>query len=80
MDELLPNSRNYRKLIRDVLRMYAFLNEGKFDSEEADELREDMERPWMLLGEEEQCRIQGLSLDLKRGTGAMAGIARIGCP
>jgi tetratricopeptide (TPR) repeat protein len=54
----------YRHYLRDMLRVYSFYDQGKFESEEADELRDSMEEPWYNLTEEEQKRIRGLALDL----------------
>jgi tetratricopeptide (TPR) repeat protein len=47
-----------------MLRVYSFHDQGKFESEEADELRDSMEEPWFHLTEEEQKRVRGLALDL----------------
>ncbi|OWK38459.1 hypothetical protein [Fimbriiglobus ruber] len=54
----------YRQYLLDMLRVYAHLDHGTFDSEEADEIRDAMEMPWYSLSEAEQKRIRGLALDL----------------
>ncbi len=55
---------NYRQYLRDMVRIYGFYDQGKFDSVEADELRDAMEAPWYGLSQHEQTRIRGLALDL----------------
>jgi hypothetical protein len=54
----------YRHYLRDMIRVYFFYDQGKFESQEADDLRDSMEEPWFKLTDEEQKRIRGLALDL----------------
>jgi hypothetical protein len=60
----LNKADNYRSYIRSVLRMFAFMDAGLFDSDEADALREQMVEPWYALSKEERKRMDGLVLDL----------------
>ena len=55
---------HYRQYLRDMVRIYGFYDQGKFDSVEADELRDAMEAPWYCLAQHEQTRVRGLALDL----------------
>jgi tetratricopeptide (TPR) repeat protein len=64
MVEALNKTENYRSYIRSVLRMYAFVDAGLFDSEEADALREQMVEPWYALSKDERKRMDGLVMDL----------------
>ena len=61
---MASTTEHYRQYLRDMLRIYHFYDQGKFDSEEADALRDAMETPWYSLSETEQTRIRGLALDL----------------
>src|SRR5947209_7729786 len=61
---MTPTIDNYRQYLRDMLRIYGYYDCGKFESAEADDLRDAMEEPWYTLTEAEQKRIRGLALDL----------------
>jgi len=58
-----PNG-HYRHYIRDTLQLFAFLDEGKFNSDEAERLRDAMEEPWLQLDKTEKTRLRGLVEDL----------------
>jgi hypothetical protein len=64
MAETLNKTENYRGYIRSVLRMYALMDAGLFDSDAADALREQMVEPWYALSKEERKRMDGLVMDL----------------
>ena len=57
---------HYRQYIRDMMRIYGYYDQGEFDSEEAEQLRDAMETPWHSLSEVERRRIRGLALDLNQ--------------
>ncbi len=61
---MASETKNYRSYLRDMLRIYGYYDQGKFDSVEAEDLRDAMEAPWYELSEREQKRIRGLTLDL----------------
>lgn len=46
------------------MQMHRLTGEGKFESPEAEVLRDSMDEPWEQLSDVERKRIQGLSLDL----------------
>ncbi|KAA0141019.1 hypothetical protein FYZ48_07030 [Gimesia chilikensis] len=54
----------YRDVVHGLLRLHELEVEGKSDSVEADEVRDQMEYPWHLLSDQEKERITGLSVDL----------------
>src|SRR5258707_15509177 len=60
----INRTENYRRYIRSVLRMYAYLDAGLFETAEADVLREKMVEPWYALSKEERKRMDGLVMDL----------------
>lgn len=64
MVETLKRPNVYRSYIRSVLRMYAYKDADRFDSDEADALREQMVEPWYALTEDERKRMDGLVMDL----------------
>jgi tetratricopeptide (TPR) repeat protein len=64
MVETLNKTENYRTYIRSVLRMFVFMDAGRFDDDEADALREQMVEPWYALSKEERKRMDGLVMDL----------------
>jgi uncharacterized NAD(P)/FAD-binding protein YdhS len=53
---------HYQSYLRSVLRLYAFMAAGLFESNEADALREQMVEPWYALSNEERQRLDGLVL------------------
>ena len=59
-----PRAENYSRYIRFVLRMYELLDQGKFESEEAEVARGQIEGVWDTLSKIELARLRGLSLDL----------------
>lgn len=58
------NAENYQRYVRFILRMYELFDQGKFESEEADLAREQIEGAWDALSKVQQTRLRGLSLDL----------------
>ncbi len=64
MVEALKKPHVYRSYIRSVLRMYVYKNADRFDSDEADALREQMIEPWYALTEDQRKRMDGLAIDL----------------
>ncbi len=64
MVQTISKAENYRCYIRFILRMYELFDQGKFESEEADVAREEIEGVWDTLSKIEQARLRGLSLDL----------------
>jgi tetratricopeptide (TPR) repeat protein len=65
MVETLDKATNYRSYIRSLLKLFAYEDAGKDDSDEADTLREQMIEPWYALTLEERKRMDGLAEDLK---------------
>ena len=65
MVETLDKATNYRSYIRSLLKLFAYEDAGKDDSDEADTLREQMIEPWYGLTLEERKRMDGLAEDLK---------------
>src|SRR5437879_1817548 len=64
MPEPLPTSPNYLTVRRGLLRMHQHAANGRFESAEADALRDAMDAPWEGLTAVERDRIAGLSADL----------------
>jgi tetratricopeptide (TPR) repeat protein len=56
-----PNFAEYESLLR---RLHCLMAAGKGDTDEADAVRDDMDKPWRQLGREELARLDGLSADL----------------
>jgi tetratricopeptide (TPR) repeat protein len=56
-----PSYIEYEKLLHELHQLMA---QGKGDSPEADLIRDEMDRPWRELSEEEIARLNGLSADL----------------
>lgn len=57
-------SPHYRKVIRGLFEMYRLAKEGRFESAEADALRDAMDEPWGMLNEAERQRARELSTAL----------------
>src|SRR5438034_250299 len=64
MLDTLNRTNVYRRYIRSVLKMFAYKDADRFDSDEADKLREEMIEPWYALTDEERKRMDGLVMDL----------------
>jgi hypothetical protein len=66
MNTMQPFSTNphYRIVIHGLFEMYRLAKEGKFDSPEADAIRDAMDEPWELLTEAERQRAGELSAEL----------------
>src|SRR5262245_2491786 len=60
----LSQSPAYQEVVRGLLRMHQYTVDGQDESDEADALRELMDRPWQKLSAAERERITGLSKDL----------------
>lgn len=55
------------------LKLHALNVIGQMDSEEADKIRDTLDDPWYLLNDEEQTRINKLSVDLYKLTEDLIG-------
>jgi hypothetical protein len=64
MPKVFPVNPNYRTVVRGLLRMHKLAAQGKFESPEADALRDAMDAPWVGLSGAERQRLRGLSMDL----------------
>jgi tetratricopeptide (TPR) repeat protein len=64
MLDTLNRTNVYRRYIRSVLKMFAYKDADRFDSDAADKLREEMIEPWYALTDEERKRMDGLVMDL----------------
>lgn len=67
-----PSALEHARLLRDL---DALMNQGKSDSDEADSIRDQMDRSWYAMSEHERKRMEGLSEDLY--TLAQGGAKRI---
>jgi tetratricopeptide (TPR) repeat protein len=54
----------YRRYLRNVLKLYAYKDAGKFDSDEADVVRDEMVGQWYALTQLERKRMDGFVMDL----------------
>lgn len=61
MDE--PAVVTYERLMRQV---HALIDQGKGDSEEAEDLAELLDHPWYAMTDEEQQRMRNLSAQINR--------------
>ena len=50
----MPKSENYQRYVRNVHKLLAFDQAGKFDTDEADLVREEMADQWYALSQEER--------------------------
>lgn len=57
-------SETYRETAQRVRQLHAFLRSGEGDSQEADDLRDELDGYWTRLTDGERARIRGLSADL----------------
>jgi hypothetical protein len=64
MVQRLPLSAHYLTVIHGLFEMYRLAKDGKFDSAEADAVRDAMDLPWELLTEAERDRARDLSVGL----------------
>lgn len=64
MPEALTPSPSYAAIVRGLLRMHRLAEAGRFESEEADAVRDAMDEPWYGLSASERVRVEGLSADL----------------
>lgn len=64
MPQPLSLSPAYREVVRGLLRMHRYTEDGQDESEDADVLRESMNEPWNRLTAAERDRVAGLSKDL----------------
>ena len=55
---------NYLSVVRGLLEMYRLTEEGRFDSPEADAIRDAMDEPWERLSESERERVREWSAAL----------------
>lgn len=55
---------SYQTIIHGLLEMYHLARQGKFESPEADAVRDAMDAPWELLTESERERARELSKEL----------------
>ena len=60
----IPESQNYRQVVRGYLRLHQLTVEGRDESPDADAVRDSLDRPWRALTDVERDRVQGLSADL----------------
>ncbi len=61
MVQRIVGSENYLTVVRGLLEMYALARAGKYESPEADAVRDDMDGPWALLSEGERTKAFELS-------------------
>ena len=64
MAQRFSSSPHYLAVIHGLFEMYRLAKAGKFDSPEADAIRDAMDGPWELLTEAEQVRAGDLSAEL----------------
>lgn len=64
MVQRISLSPNYLTVIHGLFEMYRLAKEGKFDSPEADAVRDAMDVPWKLLTEVERERAREMSAEL----------------
>lgn len=57
-------SPNYRTVLHGLFEMYRLAKAGKFESPEADEIRDAMDKPWAMLTETEKQTARDLSAAL----------------
>ncbi len=64
MSDTFANNPDYREYESLLIRLARLMADGKGDTDEADELREIMDQPWLRLSGSEQARLNQLSGDL----------------
>ncbi|MBI1832483.1 MAG: hypothetical protein HYR84_13650 [Planctomycetes bacterium] len=64
MIQRIPMSSNYLTVIHGLFEMYRLAKEGKFESPEADAIRDAIDEPWALLTDAERERARELSMGL----------------
>ena len=64
MVQRLPMNPNYLTVLHGLFEMYRLAKEGRFDSPEADAVRDAMHEPWRLLTESERETARELSTAL----------------
>ena len=64
MVQRLPMNSSYLTVLHGLFEMYRLAKEGKFESPEADALRDSMDEPWDSLTDAERERARDLSAAL----------------
>ncbi len=64
MVQKLAKAENYRSYVRNVLKLYVYKDAGRFDTDEADAVRDEMVEQWYALSQSERKRMDGLVMDL----------------
>src|SRR5438552_1041217 len=75
MPQPFPDNPNYRTVIRGLLQIHRLTLAGRFESPEADAIRDAMDAPWEGLSDVERKRIGGLSEDLNTIADTPANLA-----
>ena len=60
MVQKLTKAENYRSYLRNVLKLYVYKDAGRFDTDEADAVRDEMVEQWYALSQPERKRMDGL--------------------
>jgi hypothetical protein len=64
IEQRFSTNPHYHKVIHGLFEMYRLAKEGKFESAEADAVRDAMDEPWELLNDAEKQRARELSVEL----------------
>ena len=64
MVQKLTKAESYRSYLRNVLKLYVYKDAGRFDTDEADIVRDEMVEQWYTLSQPERKRMDGLVMDL----------------
>ena len=62
--EITTAETNYSQFAALLRQLHVMISEGKGDSEEADDIRDEMDAPWELLTDEEHDKARELSIEL----------------